>query len=155
MGRVVLGEIEDPAARDLGKKGGLFEHGRPNKMVNDYTAEATLHSIEDSLERLRTDRLDIVWVHDVAQDFYGDDPRALPHCTRHSPLKPTDRRAGFHVPESCSGRAAALVTGASGRYAILVGLDDAVRPSKRAPTTLMPMVVSLTAALNETGSGWV
>ncbi|GGT55361.1 hypothetical protein GCM10010207_64140 [Streptomyces atratus] len=124
-------------------------------MVNDYTAEATLHSIEDSLERLRTDRLDIVWVHDVAQDFYGDDPRALPHCTRHSPLKPTDRRAGFHVPESCSGRAAALVTGASGRYAILVGLDDAVRPSKRAPTTLMPMVVSLTAALNETGSGWV
>ncbi|NEE61223.1 aldo/keto reductase, partial [Streptomyces sp. SID8455] len=73
VGRVVLDETEDPAARDLGEKGGLFEHGRPNKMVNDYTADATLRSIEDSLKRLRTDRLDIVWVHDVAQDFYGDE----------------------------------------------------------------------------------
>lgn len=72
VGRVILDETEDPAARDLGEKGGLFEHGRPNKMVNDYSADATLRSIEDSLKRLRTDRLDIVWVHDVAQDFYGD-----------------------------------------------------------------------------------
>ncbi|CAL9338643.1 aldo/keto reductase [Streptomyces sp. Tu 3180] len=73
VGRVVLDEIEDPSARDLGEKGGLFEHGRPNKIVNDYSADATLRSVEDSLERLRTDRLDIVWVHDVAQDFYGDE----------------------------------------------------------------------------------
>ncbi|MEV2211488.1 aldo/keto reductase [Streptomyces sp. NPDC050997] len=73
VGRVIFDEIEDPAARDLGEKGGLFEHGRPNKMVNDYTADATLRSIEDSLKRLQTDRLDIVWVHDVAQDFYGDE----------------------------------------------------------------------------------
>ncbi|MFG3185268.1 aldo/keto reductase [Streptomyces nigra] len=73
VGRVILDETEDPAARDLGEKGGLFEHGRPNKMINDYSADATLRSIEDSLRRLRTDRLDIVWVHDVAQDFYGDD----------------------------------------------------------------------------------
>ncbi|MFJ2399419.1 aldo/keto reductase [Streptomyces sp. NPDC087843] len=73
VGRVILDEVEDPSGRDLGEKGGLFEHGRPNKMVNDYSADATLRSIEDSLERLRTDRLDIVWVHDVAQDFYGDE----------------------------------------------------------------------------------
>lgn len=73
VGRVILDEVEDPSARDLGEKGGLFEHGRPNKMVNDYSADATLRSIEDSLGRLRTDRLDIVWVHDVAQDFYGDE----------------------------------------------------------------------------------
>lgn len=72
VGRVILDELEDPAARDLGEKGGLFEHGRPHKMVDDYTADATLRSIEDSLRRLRTDRLDIVWVHDVAQDFHGD-----------------------------------------------------------------------------------
>ncbi|MGW2711676.1 aldo/keto reductase, partial [Streptomyces sp. NPDC001356] len=62
VGRVILDEAEDPAARDLGEKGGLFEHGRPNKMVNDYSADATLRSVEDSLKRLRTDRLDIVWV---------------------------------------------------------------------------------------------
>ncbi|MGW1762279.1 aldo/keto reductase [Streptomyces mirabilis] len=73
VGRVILDEIEDPSARDLGEKGGLFEHGRPNKIVNDYSADATLRSIEDSLKRLKTDRLDIVWVHDVAQDFYGDE----------------------------------------------------------------------------------
>ncbi|MGW7260854.1 aldo/keto reductase [Streptomyces sp. NPDC054834] len=73
VGRVILDEIEDPANRELGEKGALFEHGRPNKMVNDYSADATLRSVEDSLKRLRTDRLDIVWVHDVAQDFYGDE----------------------------------------------------------------------------------
>ncbi|MEV7992048.1 aldo/keto reductase [Streptomyces sp. NPDC086077] len=72
VGRVILDELEDPAARDLGEKGGLFEHGRPNRMVDSYTADATLRSIEDSLKRLRTDRLDIVWVHDIAQDFHGD-----------------------------------------------------------------------------------
>ncbi|MFF3934887.1 aldo/keto reductase [Streptomyces phaeofaciens] len=73
VGRIVLDEFEDPASRELGEKGALFEHGRPHKMVNDYSADATLRSVENSLERLRTDRLDIVWVHDVAQDFYGDD----------------------------------------------------------------------------------
>jgi D-threo-aldose 1-dehydrogenase len=73
VGRLILDETEDPAARDLGEKGGLFEFGRPNKIVNDYTADATLRSVEDSLKRLATDRLDIVWVHDIAQDFYGDE----------------------------------------------------------------------------------
>ncbi|WP_397453034.1 aldo/keto reductase [Pseudomonas sp. NA-150] len=73
VGRVILDEVEDVAARDLGEKSGVFEHGRPNKIVNDYSADATLRSIEDSLKRLQTDRLDIVWVHDIAQDFYGDE----------------------------------------------------------------------------------
>ena len=71
VGRVILDEVEE-AARDLGEKSGVFEHGRPNKILNDYSADATLRSIEDSLTRLQTDRLDIVWVHDIAQDFYGD-----------------------------------------------------------------------------------
>ncbi|MZQ86317.1 aldo/keto reductase [Paenibacillus sp. 5J-6] len=73
VGRVILDELEDPASRDLGEKGGLFEFGRKNKLVNDYSADATLRSIEQSLERLKTDRLDIVYVHDIAQDFYGDE----------------------------------------------------------------------------------
>ncbi|WP_342120843.1 aldo/keto reductase [Pseudoduganella sp. OTU4001] len=73
VGRLVLDEVEDVSARDMGEKGGLFVHGRPNKIVNDYTATATLRSIEDSLKRLGTDYLDIVYVHDVAQDFYGDE----------------------------------------------------------------------------------
>ncbi|MEF9901719.1 aldo/keto reductase [Streptomyces sp. P9-A2] len=72
VGRVILDESEDPTTRDLGEKGGLFEYGRRNKVIDDYTADSTLRSIEDSLTRLKTDRLDIVWVHDVAQDFHGD-----------------------------------------------------------------------------------
>jgi D-threo-aldose 1-dehydrogenase len=73
VGRVVLDEVEDASARDMGEKGGLFAAGRPNKVLNDYSADATMRSIEGSLKRLKTDHLDIVYVHDVAQDFYGDD----------------------------------------------------------------------------------
>lgn len=73
VGRLILDELEDPSTRDLGEKGGLFEFGRKNKIVNDYSADATLRSIEDSLNRMKTDRLDIVYVHDIAQDFYGDE----------------------------------------------------------------------------------
>ncbi|MDN3020171.1 aldo/keto reductase [Paenibacillus sp. BSR1-1] len=72
VGRIISDELEDPSARDLGEKGGLFEFGRKNKIINDYSADATLRSIEDSLKRLKTDRLDFVYIHDLAQDFYGD-----------------------------------------------------------------------------------
>lgn len=73
VGRIISDELEDPSARDLGEKGGLFEFGRKNKIINDYSADATLRSIEQSLKRLKTDRLDFVYIHDIAQDFYGDD----------------------------------------------------------------------------------
>ncbi len=72
VGRIVLDEIEG-SPRDYGEKGGVFAHGRPNKVVNDYSEDATYRSIEDSLKRLRTDYIDIAFVHDVAQDFYGDE----------------------------------------------------------------------------------
>ncbi len=71
VGRIVLDEVDD-ATRDNGEKGDVFKHGRPNKVINDYSADATLRSIEDSLKRLGTDHIEIAWVHDVAQDFYGD-----------------------------------------------------------------------------------
>ncbi|MFJ1791679.1 aldo/keto reductase [Kitasatospora griseola] len=71
VGRVVLDEHETEAP-DFGEKGGLFEHGNPNRIVHEWTADATERSIEGSLKRLGTDRLDIVWVHDIAQDFHGD-----------------------------------------------------------------------------------
>src|SRR3546814_15365806 len=72
VGRIVLDDIEQ-APRDNGEKGDVFANGRPNKVINDYSHDATLRSIEDSLKRLQTDHIDIVWVHDVAQDFYGDE----------------------------------------------------------------------------------
>jgi D-threo-aldose 1-dehydrogenase len=72
VGRVILDEVEDVSARDQGEKAGVFHYGRPNKIVNDYSHDATLRSIEDSLKRLKTDRIEIAFVHDLAQDFWGD-----------------------------------------------------------------------------------
>ncbi|KUM52196.1 aldo/keto reductase [Rheinheimera sp. EpRS3] len=91
VGRVILDEIEDVSARDLGEKGDVFKYGRPNKIVNDYSENATLRSIEDSLKRLKTDYLDIVWVHDVAQDFYGDEWLSHFESARKGAFKVLDR----------------------------------------------------------------
>ncbi|MFD3492629.1 aldo/keto reductase [Streptomyces sp. NPDC058690] len=71
VGRVILDEVES-GSRDLGEKGSLFAEGRPNTILHEWTADATERSIDGSLQRLGVDRLDIVWVHDVAQDFHGD-----------------------------------------------------------------------------------
>ena len=72
VGRLILDEIETDG-RDFGKKAGLFEFGRPNRIVYDYSEDGALRSIQDSLKRSGVDRLDFVWVHDVAQDFHGDE----------------------------------------------------------------------------------
>lgn len=91
VGRLILDEVEDVSARDLGEKGDVFKHGLPNRVVNDYSADATLRSIEDSLKRLQTDRIDIVWVHDVAQDFYGDEWLDVFESARKGAFKALDR----------------------------------------------------------------
>lgn len=91
VGRLILDEVEDVGARDLGEKGDVFRHGRPNRIVNDYSADATLRSIEDSLQRLRTDRIEIVWVHDVAQDFYGDEWLGVFESARKGAFQALDR----------------------------------------------------------------
>ena len=90
VGRIVLEEVEQ-APRDNGEKGDVFANGRPNKVINDYSHDATLRSIEDSLKRLQTDHIDIVWVHDVAQDFYGDEWLAKFEEARTGAFKALDR----------------------------------------------------------------
>ncbi|MBV8213828.1 MAG: aldo/keto reductase, partial [Verrucomicrobia bacterium] len=72
VGRIILDEIET-GGRDFGEKGGLFEFGRPNKIVYDYSEKGTLRSINDSLKRLGVQRIDFVWIHDIARDFFGDE----------------------------------------------------------------------------------
>ncbi len=91
VGRLILDELEDVSARDLGEKGEVFKHGRPNRIVNDYSADATLRSIEDSLKRLKTDHVEIVWVHDVAQDFYGDEWLSAFESARKGAFRTLDR----------------------------------------------------------------
>ena len=66
VGRLILDEEEE-------KGPGLFTHGRANRIATDYSADATLRSIEESLARLQTDRLDYVFIHDTSRDFLGDE----------------------------------------------------------------------------------
>ena len=91
VGRLILDEVEDVSARDLGEKGDVFRYGRPNRIVNDYSEAATLRSIEDSLKRLKTDHIEIVWVHDVAQDFYGDEWLDVFETARKGAFRALDR----------------------------------------------------------------
>lgn len=91
VGRLILDEVEDVSARDLGEKGEVFKYGRPNRIVNDYSHDATLRSIEDSLKRLNTDHIDIAFVHDVAQDFYGDDWLSVFETARKGAFRALDR----------------------------------------------------------------
>ena len=71
VGRLVLDEVET-GTRAFGEKGSVFQHGLPNRVVYDYSADGAKRSIADSLTRLGVDRIDYVWVHDIAQDFHGD-----------------------------------------------------------------------------------
>lgn len=67
VGRLISDEISERP------RTGLFANGRKNKLIIDYSADATYRSIEQSLKRLNTDTLDIVWVHDVDQNNFGDE----------------------------------------------------------------------------------
>ncbi|MCW2242174.1 aldo/keto reductase [Azospirillum canadense] len=72
VGRIILDEVAT-GPQEFGEKGTLFQYGRKNKIVYDYSADGTKRSIEDSLTRMGVDRIDFVWIHDIAQDFHGDE----------------------------------------------------------------------------------
>ena len=63
----------DTSTRTFGDKGNIFKDGNANAIRYDYTAEGTTRSIAEHLDRLGVDRLDYVFIHDLAQDFHGDD----------------------------------------------------------------------------------
>ncbi|WP_445366012.1 aldo/keto reductase [Microbulbifer sp. ANSA001] len=91
VGRLILDEVEDSGSRELGDKRDIFKYGRPNKIVNDYSYDATMRSIEDSLKRLKTDHIEIAWVHDVAQDFYGDEWLGIFESARKGAFRALDK----------------------------------------------------------------
>ena len=72
VGRLVIPELVDTSTRTFGDKGNIFKDGNANAIRYDYTEEGTRRSIAESLERLGVDRLDYVFIHDLAQDFHGD-----------------------------------------------------------------------------------
>jgi D-threo-aldose 1-dehydrogenase len=48
-----------------------FDAGLPFRAEYDYSADGTLRSIEDSLQRMGLARIDIVYIHDIAEDAHG------------------------------------------------------------------------------------
>lgn len=99
VGRIILDEI-DTQARNFGEKGDLFKFGRPNRILYDYTEKGTMKSIEDSLKRLGVDRLDFVWIHDIARDFLGDEWLAQFEIARKGAFRALDRMREQGVIES-------------------------------------------------------
>lgn len=65
-----IGKLLVPASAPAA--GGLFQGGLPNDIVYDYTYDGTLRSIEASLARLKLDRIDIVYIHDVNRRYHGE-----------------------------------------------------------------------------------
>jgi D-threo-aldose 1-dehydrogenase len=59
----------------------LFDKALPYRGVINYSADAIKRSLEDSLKRLNTDRIDIVLMHDPdeAASIQGRDPYAASH----------------------------------------------------------------------------
>jgi D-threo-aldose 1-dehydrogenase len=49
-----------------------FVDGLPFRVESDYSHDATMRSIEDSLQRLGLAQIDIAFVHDLAADHLGD-----------------------------------------------------------------------------------
>ncbi len=50
----------------------LWKSPSPFSFVYDYTAEGTRRSIEDSLQRLGVSKIDIVFIHDLSPDNFGE-----------------------------------------------------------------------------------
>ena len=48
-----------------------FDAGLPFRASYDYSTDGTMRSIEDSLQRMGLARLDVVYVHDIAEDAHG------------------------------------------------------------------------------------
>jgi D-threo-aldose 1-dehydrogenase len=49
-----------------------FKNGLSFRLQLDYTADGTRRSIEDSLQRLGVARIDIAYIHDLAEDHLGE-----------------------------------------------------------------------------------
>jgi D-threo-aldose 1-dehydrogenase len=62
-----------------GGKLGIFVSGLPFRGVYDYSADGARRSIEDSLQRLGMARIDVVYIHDIAEDTHKEGWHELFH----------------------------------------------------------------------------
>lgn len=68
VGRVL--SPADPANPPYGER---WPGGAPNDLRFDYTRDGVLQSLEDSLRRLKMDRVDALAIHDLDYKFHHDD----------------------------------------------------------------------------------
>lgn len=66
-----VGRLLAPVDRPAPERHG-FVDARPYEPVFDYSADAVLRSLDGSLARLRRDRVDILFAHDIGQLTHGD-----------------------------------------------------------------------------------
>jgi Predicted oxidoreductases (related to aryl-alcohol dehydrogenases) len=71
VGCIILDEVAS-GPQESGEKGALFQYGRKNRVAYDYSVDGTIRSIEGSLDLMGVDRIDFVWIDNIAQDFHGD-----------------------------------------------------------------------------------
>ncbi len=71
VGRLLRPHGLVPPARLTPRQGGIFVDELPFTPVFDYSAAGVRRSIEDSLQRLGTNRLDVVFVHDIDRWTHG------------------------------------------------------------------------------------
>jgi len=60
----------------------LFENALPFRLAYDYSRDAVRRSLDDSMRRLQTDRIDIVWIHDP-DEAVSIDPSRDPYERSH------------------------------------------------------------------------
>lgn len=63
----------DPKASKEELRNPPFVDGLPFLATFDYSADGARRSIEDSLQRLGLARIDIAYIHDIAEDMHGPD----------------------------------------------------------------------------------
>lgn len=66
-----VGRLLDPVA-EVPEIADNFQHGLSFRRRLDYSHDACLRSIEDSLQRLGLSRIDVVYIHDCGSDWLGD-----------------------------------------------------------------------------------
>lgn len=66
-----VGRLLRPAG-PAGPEPSMFREKLPFDVVCDYSRDGVLRSFEDSLQRLGTDRVEILYVHDLSRQWLGD-----------------------------------------------------------------------------------
>ena len=71
-----VGRLLRPGSKGRGD-GTDFKSPMPFYAEFDYSYDATMRSIEDSLQRLGLERIDVAFIHDIGRDWHGDRQPAM------------------------------------------------------------------------------